>query len=77
MGTARRRNGKQAEARIGAGRFHLLPIGGFFVGVSGFSLLILWWARLGLNQRPLPCEDSALPLSYAPAWVARSGTRGI
>ena len=29
-----------------------------------------WWARLGLNQRPLPCEDSALPLSYAPA---RSG----
>ena len=25
-----------------------------------------WWARLGLNQRPLPCEDSALPLSYAP-----------
>ncbi len=26
-----------------------------------------WWARLGLNQRPLPCEDSALPLSYAPA----------
>ena len=32
--------------------------------------LILWWARLGLNQRPLPCEDSALPLSYAPARVA-------
>lgn len=26
-----------------------------------------WWAMLGLNQRPLPCEDSALPLSYAPA----------
>ena len=25
-----------------------------------------WWARLGLNQRPLPCEGSALPLSYAP-----------
>ena len=23
------------------------------------------WARLDLNQRPLPCEDSALPLSYA------------
>ena len=30
-----------------------------------------WWARLGLNQRPLPCEDSALPLSYAPAPRAR------
>ena len=25
-----------------------------------------WWARLGLNQRPLACEASALPLSYAP-----------
>ena len=25
-----------------------------------------WWARLGLNQGPLPCEGSALPLSYAP-----------
>ena len=24
------------------------------------------WARLGLNQRPLACEASALPLSYAP-----------
>ena len=28
--------------------------------------LILWWARLGSNRRPLPCEGSALPLSYAP-----------
>ena len=25
-----------------------------------------WWARLGLNQRPLRCQRSALPLSYAP-----------
>ena len=24
------------------------------------------WARLGSNQRPLACEASALPLSYAP-----------
>ena len=24
------------------------------------------WARLDLNQRPLACEASALPLSYAP-----------
>gem|GEM_PF-3655835 len=23
----------------------------------------IWWAMLGLNQRPLPCEGSALPLS--------------
>jgi len=22
-----------------------------------------WWARLDLNQRPLPCEDGALPQS--------------
>jgi hypothetical protein len=28
--------------------------------------LFRWWARLGLNQRPLRCEHSALPLSYAP-----------
>ena len=26
-------------------------------------LLFAWWAMLGLNQRPLPCEGSALPLS--------------
>ena len=27
---------------------------------------IKWWAQLGLNQRPLRCQRSALPLSYAP-----------
>ena len=27
---------------------------------------IFRWARLGSNQRPLACEASALPLSYAP-----------
>src|SRR5439155_8347974 len=27
---------------------------------------LLGWARLVLNQRPLACEASALPLSYAP-----------
>ena len=27
---------------------------------------IFEWARLGSNQRPLACEASALPLSYAP-----------
>jgi len=26
----------------------------------------VWWARLGLNQRPPACEADALPLSYAP-----------
>ena len=30
---------------------------------SNKSLHFLWWAMLGSNQRPLPCEDSALPLS--------------
>ena len=25
-----------------------------------------WWARQVLNLRPLACEASALPLSYAP-----------
>jgi hypothetical protein len=25
-----------------------------------------WWARQVSNLRPLPCEGSALPLSYAP-----------
>ena len=25
-----------------------------------------WWARQGLNLWPLPCQGSALPLSYAP-----------
>ena len=46
-------------------------------GVTAFSLISLgsisgegWWARLGSNQRPLRCERSALPLSYAPACSA-------
>ncbi len=26
----------------------------------------VWWAHLGLNQGPLACQASALPLSYAP-----------
>ena len=34
----------------------------------GFS----WWAQQGLNLRPLPCEGSALPLSYAPVlWLVQ------
>ena len=28
-----------------------------------FGALAAWWAMLGLNQRPLACEASALPLS--------------
>src|SRR3546814_15650110 len=35
------------------------------------ALLENWWARLGLNQRPLRCEHSALPLSYAPETTKR------
>ena len=31
-----------------------------------------WWAHLGLNQGPLACQASALPLSYAPANRFRS-----
>ena len=31
-----------------------------------FSNDCLWWARLGLNQRPPRCQRGALPLSYAP-----------
>ena len=30
------------------------------------TFCVFRWARLGLNQRPLPCEGNALPLSYAP-----------
>src|SRR5262249_20828910 len=29
-----------------------------------------WWARLGSNQRPLRCQRSALPLSYAPRAIS-------
>ena len=25
-----------------------------------------WWAHVGSNHGPLPCQGSALPLSYAP-----------
>ena len=31
-----------------------------------FGTFSLWWAVQGLNLRPLACEASALPLSYAP-----------
>ena len=33
------------------------------------------WAMLGSNQRPLPCEGSALPLSQSPGSAASSGRR--
>ena len=35
-------------------------------GWQGSDLQELWWARQGLNLRLLPCQGSALPLSYAP-----------
>ena len=31
------------------------------------------WAQQGSNLRPLPCEGSALPLSYAPVPLAKGG----
>ena len=40
------------------------------------SLVAVQWARLGSNQRPLACEASALPLSYAPElWTVAAETR--
>ena len=35
-----------------------------------------WWARVGLNHRPLACETSALPLSYAPVRRRRAFKAG-
>ncbi len=39
------------------------------------------WARQGLNLRPLPCEGSALPLSYAPGtatfFILGKGVKGL
>jgi NAD(P)-dependent dehydrogenase (short-subunit alcohol dehydrogenase family) len=35
-----------------------------------------WWTRLGSNQRPLRCQRSALPLSYASACRCASRRRG-
>ncbi len=38
---------------------------------------ILGWARLVSNQRPLACEASALPLSYAPGSGDFRGSVGV
>src|SRR6059036_946252 len=35
-----------------------------------------WWARQVLNLRPLACEASALPLSYAPGFERVAPSRG-
>ena len=32
----------------------------------------MWWAREDLNLGPLPCQGSALPLSYAPGPALKS-----
>ena len=45
---------------------HSLHLGSYPVGIGCSLNCHGWWARLGLNQRPLACEASALPLSYAP-----------
>src|SRR5450759_3803184 len=34
-----------------------------------------WWAVLGSNQRPLPCQGSALPLRQSPIHVGCSRWR--
>ncbi len=36
-----------------------------------------WWARQGLNLRPLRCQHSALPLSYAPTAGPLAGPGGL
>lgn len=35
-------------------------------GKPFFPGRVVWWSRWDLNPRPLPCEGSALPLSYGP-----------
>ena len=66
------------ERVVGADRYRWFyenqtPISVSYVWLCRYSDRIRWppsihflWARLGLNQRPLACEASALPLSYAP-----------
>jgi len=54
-----------ADGGIG---LHLPPAARGLVREAAFGRtprksLILWWAVLGSNQWPLPCESSALPLS--------------
>ena len=46
-------------------------------GKVAYFQALFEWARLGSNQRPLACEASALPLSYAPgrARDCRAGFR--
>jgi hypothetical protein len=39
---------------------YLLTLGPSVIGQSDS---LCWWAILGLNQWPLPCQGSALPLS--------------
>ena len=48
------------------------PFGVLEMDSSG-ALSQSWWAMLDLNQRPLPCEGSALPLSQSPVRGRRSG----
>ncbi len=59
-------NPRDARAPAGFQDRCLRPLG----HPSGAAVRGRWWARLGLNQRPPPCEDGALPLSYVPAAAA-------
>ena len=44
-------------------RHQVLAFSGGLLGQLQDYCQYVWWAMLGLNQRPLPCEGSALPLS--------------
>jgi hypothetical protein len=44
-------------------------------GKRGLTRVVRWWAREVLNLRPLACEASALPLSYAPEVKERLAPR--
>jgi site-specific recombinase XerD len=58
---------KFPESSGGRARAGLSPLGVNRPGVVGHLPALPWWARQVLNLRPLACEASALPLSYAPA----------
>src|SRR5512139_810670 len=44
-----------------------LPSGRVMTGMVGSLAGGVWWAHVGSNHGPLPCQGSALPLSYAPS----------
>ena len=57
------RHDYRSPAPATALRRRLCCIFAVLFGTQSAKYLILWWAVLGSNQWPLPCESSALPLS--------------